>query len=52
MRKPLSEGALYIYIYIYSSIRMHRLTQKENQILYLQKRDTPMHYITDGNAFL
>jgi len=26
--------------------------QKENEILYSQKRDTPMYYINDGNAFL
>ena len=53
MQKPLSEGAFYIYIYIlYNLIRMNWLTQKENEILYSQKRETPMHYINDGNAFL
>ena len=48
-------NALYISIYIYTirSIRMIDLyQQKENEILYSQKRDTPMYYINDGNAFL
>ena len=43
-----------IYIYIYKKsfriIALHK--QKENEILYSQKRDTPMYYINDGNAFL
>ena len=51
MQKPLSEGALYIYIYIQFDSDESTYT-KRNEILYSQKRDTPMHYINDGNAFL
>ena len=60
MQTPLSEGALYISIsiYIYTYITQYDLDEstytkkRKRDFVFTQKRDTPMHYITDDNAFL